>query len=142
MEISCRQKKTFGALLTDLSKAIDYLLHGLSNDKKCIWVQFQSINVQEYLSKRKQRTEVNSAFSSWERILFGIPKGSLLGPLLFNIFLCDLFFIMNDTDFLRHANNNIPHATSKNSLHCSLTIKWQLTLANVILFAVLIEMLT
>ena len=112
MEISCRQKKTFGALLTDLSKAFDYLLHDLSNDKNAYEFSSNALMfLQKYLSKRKQRAEVNSAFSSWERILFGIPKGSILGPLLFNIFLCDLFFIMNDTDFVSYANNNIPHAT-------------------------------
>ena len=45
-----------------------------------------------YLANRKQRTKINSSYSSWEEILFGVPQGSVLGPLLFNIFLCDMFF--------------------------------------------------
>ena len=64
--------------------------------------------MQSYLSKRKQRTKINSEFSSWEEILFGIPQGSILGPLLFNIFLCDLFFEMNDEDFASYADDNTP----------------------------------
>ena len=45
-----------------------------------------------YLANRKQRTKINSSYSSWEEILFGVPQGSVLGPLPFKIFLCDMFF--------------------------------------------------
>ena len=64
--------------------------------------------MQSYLSNTKQRMKINSEFSSWKEILFGILQGSILGPLLFNIFLCDLFFIMNDIDFASYANDNTP----------------------------------
>ena len=59
-----------------------------------------------YLKNRKQRTKIDSVYSSWEEILFGVPQGSILGALLFNIFLCDIFYMMNDTDFASYADNN------------------------------------
>ena len=45
-----------------------------------------------YLSDRYQRVRVNSNYSSWSEIICGVPQGSILGPLLFNIYLSELFF--------------------------------------------------
>ena len=59
----------------------------------------------DYLLNRKQRTKVNSKFSSWADILEGVPQGSILGLLLFNIFLCDLFIIFGTTYFVSYADD-------------------------------------
>ena len=64
---------------------------------------------QNYLPNRKYRTKINATYSSWEKILFGVPQGSIFGPLLFNIFLCDLFWIMCESDFSSYADDNTPY---------------------------------
>ena len=62
--------------------------------------------VDDYLLNRKQRAKVNSKFSSWADILKGVLQGSILGPLLFNIFLSSLFIIIDRTDFASYFDDN------------------------------------
>ena len=67
--------------------------------------------MQSYLSKRKQRTEINTGYSSREEILLVVPQGSILGPLLFNIFICGLLSSMNKVDFASYTDYNTPYVT-------------------------------
>ena len=85
--------KSFGASLTDLSKAFDCLSHELLLAKLHAYgFSIAALRlIHSYLTNRKQRTKVNLSYSPWEEILFGVPQGSILGPFLFNSFLCDLF---------------------------------------------------
>ena len=100
--------KAFGILLTDLSKAFDCLSHELIIVKlNAYGFSLSALKLmQSYLSERKQRTKINQAYSSWQEILFGAPQGSILDPILFNIFLNDLFLAVQNVDFASYADDN------------------------------------
>ena len=65
--------------------------------------------IYSYLMGRKQRTKINSSYSSFAEILFGVPQGSILGPLLFKVCICDLFYDIDDLDFTSFADDNTPY---------------------------------
>ena len=101
-----------GALLTDLSKAFDCLNHKLLIAKlEAYGFDQSSLNyIFSYLSNRKQRTKVNNPFSDWCTILFGVPQGSILGPLLFNIYLNDIFYFVNKSNIANYADDTTPYS--------------------------------
>ena len=64
---------------------------------------------------RKQRTKINSSYrGAFAEILFGLPQGSILVPLLFNIYICDLFIENSDIDIANYTDDNKPCACSLN----------------------------
>ena len=97
-----------GTILMDLSKAYDCLAHDLLIAKlEAYGLDNDSLNLLlDYLSFRKQRTKVSSACSKWSKIRRGIPQGSILSPLLFNIFINDIFMIIEQSDICNFADDN------------------------------------
>ena len=60
---------------------------------------------ESYLSNRSQKVIVNNKSSEWLPLKFGIPQGSILGPLLFIIYLNDLPKVCSNVDILLFADD-------------------------------------
>ena len=97
-----------GAILMDLSKAFDTLNHELLIAKlNAYGFSHSSLKLLfSYLTDRWQRTKINYTYSSWTEIIQGVPQGSILGPLLFNVYLNDLFYLDIDSNLCNYADDN------------------------------------
>ena len=79
--------------------------------------------MKSYLTNRWQRTKINTSFCSWNMIECGRSTGSVLGPLLFNIYINDLFWVGEQTDLCGWAEDTSLHACDK-SLECLIQRWW------------------
>ena len=118
---SVDKNKLFGALLTDPSKAFGCLDHELLTAKlNAYGFSLPALRlINDYLLIRKQRTKNENTYCKWLDIVFRVPQGSILVSLLFNVFLADLFFAVNDIDYnytddKSYADGNTPYMVADN----------------------------
>ena len=111
MLLTRNKKEVCGVILTDLSKAIGCISHDLFIAKlNAYGFDQNALNViHNYLSGRSQKAKVGSCFSDLLDILYGLPQGSILALLLFNIDLCDLFLSEYSSEFSNFADDTTPY---------------------------------
>ena len=89
--------------------------------------------VSNYRSDRKQTVKLGSHYSEWPNITKGVPQGSILGPLLFNVFINDIFhalgrssrlYIYADDNTLLHAHRNAEPVINTLQQDCSSLLHW------------------
>ena len=95
-----------GSIITDLSKAFDTINHELLVAKLHAYgFDRQSLLfIRNYLGNRWHMTKINTSFSTWEKLLYGVPQVSVLGPLLFNIYF-NLFYFFDNTETSNYADD-------------------------------------
>ena len=99
------------AILTDLSKAFDCILHDLLTVKLAAHsFENQSPIIKEsFLSNRQQKIKIDNAFYCYSENLYGVSQGTILGPLLLNIYTCDIFFDIIEIDITIYEEDNTLH---------------------------------
>ena len=105
---SLDDKNIIGAVLMDLSKAFDWIPHDLLVVKLHAYVlSIDAITIiYSYMKRRKQGVKINDTESLFKKLLSGVPQGSILDPMFFNIFINDLLFFVNEAKLANFADVN------------------------------------
>ena len=98
----------------DLSKAFDSINHDLLLAKLAYCLDKNAVSfMRSYLTNGLQCCKINNSFSEWVKIFAGVPQGSILGPLVFNMFINDIFLFLQKCDLANYADDSTMYTSDK-----------------------------
>ena len=121
--LSGLRKGVIAALSMDLSKAFNCLQHDLIIAKLHSYgFEMQALKlIYSYLSNRFQSVRVKDTYSSANKVKSGVPQGSLLGVILFNIQFNDIFDIIDKAELYNYADDNNLSAVGDSTIEAKAT---------------------
>ena len=104
-----------GSVFMDLSKAFDSISHELIIAKLNAYGFDENalVLIHSYLRKRKLSVRISNVYSSFQHIVSGVPQGSVLGPIIFNFYINDLFLFIKQATIYNYADDNTLACFSK-----------------------------
>ena len=108
------QRNKFAVIFMELSKAFDTLNRNLLIEKpKAYGLDLDTASfIKSCLTNRYQRRKIGNSFSKWETIIAGVPQGSILRSILFNIFI-NIFLYIENADLCNYADDSTVYAFGK-----------------------------
>ena len=125
-------KGTVAVVSMDLSKAFDSIPHVLLLAKLKAYGLgvLLIVLLRSYLSTRTQRVKIGDTFSEWELVRRGVPQGSVLGPVFFNVHINDLFYHIKRANLNAYADDEQLYSSDKDLETLNTQLEHKLGIAN------------